>query len=77
MAKARNYKKEYEYHGTPEQIANRASRNSARAQVEAKVGKLPTNKEVDHVKSIKKGGGNGADNLRVVSRETNRKKGSR
>lgn len=34
MAKARDYRAEYDsYHGKPEQIADRASRNAARAKM--------------------------------------------
>ena len=73
MAKARNYKKEYEYHGTPEQIENRASRNAARAKVEKKVGKLPTGKEVDHKDGNPRN--NSAKNLKVMDKVKNRKKG--
>ena len=40
MAKARDWKAEYEaFHGKPEEIAKRASRNAARAKLEEKVGK--------------------------------------
>jgi len=50
MPKQRSYEKEYrDYHGTPEQIANRASRNAARAKMEAKVGKEALKgKDVSH-----------------------------
>ncbi len=34
-------------------------------------------REVDHKTPLSKGGGNGKDNLRVVSRKTNRTKGKR
>lgn len=34
-------------------------------------------REVDHVKPLSKGGSNKKDNLRVVSRTTNRKKGNK
>jgi len=34
-------------------------------------------REVDHILPLKRGGSNGDKNLRVVSRETNRKKGSK
>mgnify|MGYP001162052451 CR=1 FL=1 len=68
----RDYKKEYrEYHGKPEQIANRAQRNKARAIVEKKVGDLPSDKDVDHKKRIAKGGTNTPGNLRVVDESEN------
>jgi hypothetical protein len=46
----RDYKKEYaDYHGTPEQIKRRASRNRARRMVEKAVGKAKIRgKDVDH-----------------------------
>ena len=34
-------------------------------------------KEIDHKKPLSKGGSNNKSNLRVVSRKTNRKKGSK
>lgn len=76
---ARDYKKEYkEYHGKPEQIKNRAKRNSARAKMKA-AGKVRKGdgKEVDHKKPLSKGGSNKKNNLRVVSRSTNRKKSNK
>tara|TARA_R110002020_G_scaffold80884_1_gene201462 strand:- start:705 stop:926 length:222 start_codon:yes stop_codon:yes gene_type:complete len=71
---ARDYRKEYdEYHSKPEQIKNRSNRNKARRKLKLKVG---DNREVDHKLAIKKGGSNAKTNLRIVSRKTNRKKGS-
>ena len=68
----RNYKEEYEkYHGTPEQIKNRAARNKARADKGLENG---DGKEVDHKKPLSKGGGNGKGNTRVTTRSVNRKK---
>jgi hypothetical protein len=70
----RDYKKEYaNYHAKPEQIANRAKRNAARAEMEKK-GKVRRGDglDVDHVKPIAKGGGNGVGNLRVVPKSQNR-----
>ncbi len=75
MIKKRDYKKEYnDFHGTPEQKKNRAARNKARSTMGLKVG---DKREVDHKKPLSKGGSNGKKNLRVVSRTTNRKKGSK
>lgn len=74
MAKARDYKKEYQnYQGKPEQIKNRAERNAARAEM-VKAGKAHKGdgKDVDHKRPIVKGGGNGISNLRVVSKSSNR-----
>lgn len=78
-SRQRDYKKEYrEYHGTPEQIANRAKRNQARREMEKTLGKSALRgKEVDHKKPLSKGGSNDRSNLRVVSRAVNRKKGNK
>ncbi len=71
----RDYRKEYdEFHGKPGQIANRAKRNSARSESGLKKG---DGREVDHIKPLSKGGSNSKSNTRVVSRETNRKKGAK
>ena len=71
----RDYRQEYrEYHGKPEQIAARSQRNQAREKMGLKVGDP---REVDHVRPISAGGSNRRDNLRVVSRETNRSKGGK
>jgi hypothetical protein len=71
----RNYRKEYdEYHGTPEQIKNRASRNAARAKMVKKNGKAALKgKEVDHKDGNPKN--NSKKNLQVMSRRANRQKG--
>tara|TARA_R100001082_G_scaffold89468_1_gene55923 strand:+ start:15 stop:248 length:234 start_codon:yes stop_codon:yes gene_type:complete len=75
MARLRNYRKEYdEYHGTSEQKLNRALRNAARRKKGLKKG---DSREVDHINPLSKGGSNGPNNLRVASREDNRKKGSK
>lgn len=74
LAKKRDYTKEYrEYHGKPEQIKARAQRNAARAKLGLKVGDP---REVDHRNPISNGGSNRRDNLRVVARSTNRRKGA-
>lgn len=71
----RDYKKEYrEYHARPEQKKNRAARNKARRVMGLKKGDP---REVDHVKPLDKGGGNGRSNLRIVSRKVNRRKGAK
>jgi hypothetical protein len=71
----RNYRKEYdEYHGTPEQIQNRASRNAARKDAVKKNGKAKLKgKEVDHKDGNPKN--NNKKNLQIISRSANRKKG--
>ena len=73
--RVRDYKKEYrEYHSKPEQRHKRSLRNQARRKMGLKVGDP---REVDHVKPMKKGGGNARSNLRIVSRSANRRKGAR
>lgn len=70
----RDYKSEYQnYHSKPEQIAKRAKRNAARAELEKKgVVKKGDGKDVDHKVPLAKGGGNGASNLRAVPASQNR-----
>ena len=71
---ARNYRKEYdEYHSKPDQIKNRASRNSARRKMEKKHGKAALNgKDIDHMDGNPRN--NGSKNLRVMSKSANRSK---
>lgn len=62
----RDYKKEYQdYQGTPEQIHNRSLRNQARRKLESE-GRAAKGDgmDVDHKKSLKRGGTNADDNLR-------------
>lgn len=70
----RNYRAEYDrYQGKPEQIANRAKRNAARAEMEKKgVVRKGDGKDVDHKTPLVKGGGNGAGNLRAIPKSANR-----
>lgn len=71
---ARDYKKEYaEYHGKPEQIANRAERVKARRMME-KTGaaKKGDGKDVDHIRPLSKGGTSAKTNLRMRSVKANR-----
>lgn len=70
----RDYKKEYaNYHSRPEQIANRAKRNAARAEMMKKgVVRKGDGMDVDHKTPIAKGGGNGTGNLRAVPKSQNR-----
>lgn len=69
----RDYKKEYaEYHSKPEQKKNRAKRNKAHRNSNCGPGQ-----EVDHKVPLSSGGSNSPSNWRVVSKETNRKKGSK
>lgn len=75
MARERNYRKEYDsYHGKPEQVANRASRNKARrAEVKAGRVKKGDGKEVDHKDGNPRN--NAPSNRQILSRTANRKKG--
>lgn len=70
----RNYAKEYaNYQGKPEQIANRAKRNAARAELMKKgVVRKGDGMDVDHKTPMAKGGGNGNGNLRAVPKSQNR-----
>ena len=70
----RNYKQEYaNYQGKPEQIANRAKRNAARAEMEKKgIVRKGDGKDVDHKTPLVKGGGNGTGNLRAIPKSANR-----
>ena len=68
----RNYEKEYKkYHGTPEHIKDRATRNKARDDKDLKKG---DGKEVDHKKPLSRGGSNSKSNTRITTRSANRKK---
>lgn len=73
--KKRDYKKEYrDYHGKPAQRKNRSKRNQARRKMGLKIG---DRREVDHKRPLSKGGSNRKNNLRVVSRRTNRRKAAK
>lgn len=71
--RTRNYKKEYKYHGTPEQIAKRSARNKARRLMAKEVGAAALKgKDVDHKRPLSKGGSNSRSNLQVTSVHYNR-----
>lgn len=61
------------YNARPEEVAKRVKRNQARATME-KAGKVSKGdgKDVDHKTPLKRGGGNGKDNLAVKSETANR-----
>ena len=62
-----------DYQGKPEQIAKRAQRNAARAEMEKKVGATALKgKDVDHKTPIRNGGTNHTNNLRIQSVAKNR-----
>jgi 5-methylcytosine-specific restriction endonuclease McrA len=73
MAKrVRDYKKEYrEYHGTPEQRANRSKRVLARRAYEKEHGDQ-TGKDIDHKNPLRNGGSNAMSNLRASTVKKNR-----
>lgn len=66
--KTRNYRKEYStYHGKPDQLKRRASRNTARRKV---LKGRKSAKDVHHVDGNPKN--NATKNLRLVSKSKNR-----
>ena len=78
VRRKRNYRKQHDdFHGTEKQKNYRVARNKARrkAEREGRVRK-GDGKEIDHKRSLSRGGGNGRENLRVVSRRANRRKGA-
>ena len=72
MAKARNYRREYDtYQGKPSQIKRRSSRNSARRKV---LNGRKSSKDVDH--KDRNPMNNSRKNLRLVSKGRNRSRKS-
>lgn len=74
MAKPRDYKAEYaRFHGKPAEIAKRAKRNAARAEMEKTHGKEAlAGKDVHHKRPLRNGGSNAKSNLGVSSVHRNR-----
>jgi hypothetical protein len=74
MAKARDYKREYErYHGSEAAKKDRAQRNAARAaMVKAGKARKGDGKDVGHLVPIDRGGTNAKGNLAVQTRKKNR-----
>lgn len=72
----RDYKREAQWEKTkkPSRLTDRVERIQARRKVEAKVGNLPTNMQVDHKTALVQGGSNNMSNLRVVTARTNEHK---
>lgn len=74
MNKPRDYRKEYDtYHGKPDQLANRTSRNKARRKLAKVVGAAKLRgKDVDHKNGNPKD--NSVGNLHAMSKSKNRSK---
>jgi hypothetical protein len=74
MSNGRDYQKEYaRFHGKPEEIAKRAKRNQARAEMVKHHGKgALAGKDVHHKQPLRRGGGNGKGNLAISSVNRNR-----
>lgn len=70
-SKDRDYKKEYKYQGSAEQIAKRANRNAARAKM-VKAGKAHKGDGKDVAHADNNTYNNKAKNLKVQSKSTNR-----
>jgi len=71
MAKARNYKREYQQQKARGEHEDRMDRQRARRRLDAK-GVDRTGKDIDHKRPLSKGGSNDDANLRLVSPGTNR-----
>lgn len=70
------YKKYYlAREASPEGVKKRVERDQARTKM-IKAGKITKHdpREVDHKRSLEKGGGNGVGNLQVLTRRANRRK---
>jgi hypothetical protein len=74
VVKARDYGAEYaRFHGKPAEIAKRAKRNAARAEMVKTHGEQAlAGKDVHHKKALRHGGSNGKGNLAVSSVHRNR-----
>lgn len=70
----RDYKREYKlFHGKPSQIKKRSKRVQARREYEKKgLVHKGDGKDIDHVKPLRDGGGNGKGNLRIRNKSANR-----
>ena len=69
----RDYSYDKEYQKKPEQVKNRVARNAARRTTNANgTTRVGDGKDVDHIKPLSRGGGNGASNLRAVPKGDNR-----
>jgi len=66
----RNYKREAAKESAQRQ-QDRRDRMNARYAYEKKHGNLPTDVQVDHIKSLGRGGTNDASNLRAIPKKKN------
>lgn len=68
--RTRDYKKEYARdHATPRAKRHRAMRNKWNRRLK---GQVPAGYEIDHVRQLRHGGGNGLDNIRLLPVSQNR-----
>ena len=73
-----DYKKAYKkYHSSKKAKKERAQRNAAGRMLKKAGVKIPPGHEIDHKKAISDGGTNDLSNLRVISKEKNRKLGQK
>jgi hypothetical protein len=73
MTRKRDYQKEDRYEDTPVQVKHRTERNQARRAVEKASGKkLPSDRDVAHIKPLAGGGSNTSANTKVESVAKNR-----
>ena len=71
VQRKRDYKKEYEYHGTPKQKRRRAERNAARRKmVKAGLASRGDGRDVNHMD--RQTSNNSRSNLKVTSQKKNR-----
>lgn len=64
---------QHRYNATEEEKRKRAMRNAARREAIREHGKAALEgKDVDHVRSLERGGSNADSNTRIVSERTNR-----
>ena len=70
---AKYYRKNKSKWNNPKETKKRTERNKARRLMEKAVGKKTIkNKDVDHIKPLKKNGKTTLSNLRVISKKKNR-----
>ena len=71
----RDYKREYQRdHASPKAKRHRAMRNKWNRRLK---GRVPAGYEIDHVRQLRHGGGNGVDNIRLLPVSQNRSEHNR